>query len=408
MSNKKAQVVPQRFKMPVRVPIPVRPGTNKPYMTPPMLPMTPGAVSSSTFGAPASAKRFRLRKSMLKGLSPQGVEFLKCAFAPPDFNVTQVHGVPDAFEGNSLVKKHKLIAPVTLAASVDTYYLLAPVPGIAYFTYSSATPPSSTTSWTGVPYGDHLSLFGTNPTQSCDIVTKFRVVSNHLELVPTTNAMQWTGNIQAWKIPVTMIPGNSSIVTGTYTTALIVQGLQGAVATNSLQYTAPFNSGVYACAYNSGAKFDFSPILENVNITATVAQAPGVSGTLAGQSGIALPGFDNNFESVIVKISGVGTNINDTMIIKTWSCVEYQVSPGTSLYEFMTVSPTDAAAMDLYRKIIRELPVAVSYYDNESFWERVLSIIRGLSSAGRALPGAYGRISGGINNAANAASMLLN
>lgn len=371
---------------------------NAPYQTGTQLAMTPGAVSQYPM---RSGRRFKLSKSLLTGVSQGGIEFLKCAFAPPDFNVAQVHGVPDAFDGMSLVKKHKSINSISLPASSDVYYLLAPVPGYAYFTlvkaYVGGVPvlPTPSDVWTGVPYGDFTSLFGTTVSTAADIVNRYRFVSNHIELIPTTNAMQWTGNIQAWKAPVTLEIGNSSPAPGVYTPAMTVQGLGAAIATNAIQYTAPFNMGVYCCAYSSNPAFNFSPIIENVSGTFT---GVGASGGLAiAAPATSLPGLDNNFESVFIKVSGAGTNALNTIVLKTWACVEYQVLPGNALYEYQTVSPSDDLALKLYRSIIKELPTAVSYFDNESFWQRVLAIVQRMSTAGSFIPGRIGAVSKGIS-----------
>jgi hypothetical protein len=340
---------------------------------------------------------------MLSSVSQPGIEFLKCAFAPPDFNTTQVHGLPDDYQGNSLVKKHKLITPITLSAVTDYYYLLLPVPGVAYYvlTKTAGSPPTAADLWVPVLYSDFFSLFGATPFTTADVVDKFRFISNHIELIPTTNAMAWTGNIQSWKIPIQVVPNNNIV-------AASINGLNAVTATNALQYTAPFNAGVYACAFNAGAKFDFSQVQEQFGTAVTGAGSITGSGILSppvlNTSGI--PGFDNNFESVLVKITGIGTNISDTMILKTWACVEYQCLPGNALYEYMTVSPKDELAMSLYRKIIQQLPTAVSYYDNESFWQRVLQIIQSLSGVVAYAPGSIGRIGKGVSIATAAVREL--
>lgn len=394
---------PQPARKNVGQRLPARNTKPRVYATAPMVPYTPGAVSAYPMRK-QSRRPKTLKKSMLSMVSSPGIEFLKCAFAPPDFNTTQVHGLPDDFQGNSLVKKHKLIAPITLAASTDYYYMLMPVPGIAYYVLSKATgvAPVAGDLWSPVKYADFDSLFGTTQQTPADIVDKFRFVSNHIELIPTTNAMQWTGNIQSWKIPVQIALSNSGAA-GSYS----INGLNAVNATNALQYTAPFNAGVYACAYNSGAKFDFSLIQEQFGAATTGTGS--ITGTgILGPTGVnvGIPGFDNNFESVLIKISGIGTNVSDTMILKTWACVEYQVMAGNALYEYMTVSPKDEIAMALYRKIIQQLPTAVTYYDNDSFWQRVLQIIQSISGVASFAPGPIGRIGKGVSIATSAVREL--
>lgn len=52
-------------------------------------------------------------------LTNDGLAFLKCAFAPPDFSDTQVRGIPDNYRGKTLLKKHRLTASTTLFATSD-------------------------------------------------------------------------------------------------------------------------------------------------------------------------------------------------------------------------------------------------------------------------------------------------
>lgn len=357
-----------------------------------------------------SASVQRLNKGFRKALkspnvSAEGLAFLKCAFAPPDFQASRINGVPDNFEGQSLVKKHRLIQATTFEANQDTYFILAPAPGIAYWWVSVAagTPILETTEFVGVPYSDLQSLFGSDTTgkQAADIITKYRFVSNHFEMVPTTNAMSWTGTVQAFKIMLTT-PLAQGAAAGDL---LNLTGLQGCNNTNANQYTGPFNLGVYAGAYNQASTFEFQNIIENQpNLPRTLEVANGDFGQLRGAPYV--PGLDNQFETMCVKVSGVGANTNDTAIIKTWACVEYIINPGSGLYEYTTFSPKDENAMAIYRKIIQELPVGVCYLDNANFWKRVLDIIRSISGGLSVLPGPYGLAAGGVNSIASAINQL--
>lgn len=360
------------------------------------------AISGAVYPMPGSSdtgfRRFVKARDITGTITSQGMSFLKCAFAPPDFAANDVGGVPDDFRGASIVKKHRGVFPLSLSTpNVDTYVVLAPVPGVAYWTFNvpAGTPVLAASILDGVNYSDFTTMFGGSTANVADIVTKFRYVSNHIELVPTVNQMQWSGNIQAWKIPLQVeIRQNGATPANLYS----VTGLNGLNSSNANQYTGPTNLGVYCGAYNAGAKFDFAPLMDN---TKDVPQT-----LLTGDFGqlrptIALPGFDNNFESIVIKISGYGANVNNSFIIKTWACVEYQVLPGNLLYEFSTVSPaSDPVAMKLYREIILSLPVGVAFYENDTFWQRVLGIIKGVSGALSVLPGPYGMIAGGVNSVA--------
>jgi len=360
------------------------------------------AMSKYTSSTPG-ARRLRI--------SEKGMAFLKCAFAPPDFNQTNVAGVPDEFQGMSLIKKHKSVNSISFGvANTDYYFLLAPIPGYAYFTTTctGGQLPTNASVWTGTTYIDTPLLFnslGTAGQSTADVVNKFRFVSNHFELIPTTNQMTWTGSIQAFKVPLAFVTRPNYGTSGAEASNIAtITGLNGADASNANQYTSPFNMGFFSGAYNIGAKFDFQTIPEGfVNVPQTINS--GDFGQLACASGFT--GLDANVETIMIKVTGNANNTNNSAIIKTWACVEYQCVPGTILYDFQTFSPCDLEALALYRKIVNDLPVGVSFLDNESFWQRVLSIIKNISAVGIALPGPYGLASVGVNSLARAVEAFL-
>lgn len=381
------------------------------YKTPPRSALTPGSTSNPVkgyVGAGFRGQDFRIPRGLK--ISREGMAFLKCAFAPPDFGESLATGVPDSYEGTSLVKKHRLVATRSIPASTDRYILLLPVPGIAYYEcdiYNGIPLPAAAV-FHGVPYTDFNSMFGgITGTQTADVVNKFRFVSNHIELVPTVNAVSWTGSVQCWKLPIQL--ATKSSLTGQ--TSYTITGGQGINATNPNQYTGPFNNGVYCGAYSSGQSFSFSPIIEDLT---QVPAAPSPSDFLVldyldASSGLQIactPGMDNDFEAVIIKISGAGTNTLNSYILKTWACVEYQVVPGSPLYEFQSLGCRDDAAMAVYKKVIKELPVAKTYMDNDTFWQHVLSVIRMISGGLSYLPGPYGQIATGVNTAAAGLQLL--
>lgn len=347
----------------------------------------------------------RLRLSPRTGLSDAGVAFLKCAFAPPDFAVTSAVGVPDDFRGMSLTRKHRYVAPFSFTNSNDYYILLLPTPGVAYWStfVGAGVPLTSTIVFTPTFYSDFPGMFGNSPATVSSQVTKFRFVSNHIEVIPTVNQMTWSGSITAWKMPITVIARPSGIANNTdmYT----VNGLQGCNSNLTNQYSGPFIMGAYAACYSSNPIFPFQPLLENTqNIPSTLGSSD--FGTLSLiPSGNGFPGLDNEFESLLVKVTGV--TANESCLLKTWACVEYQMATNSTLYEFQSLSPCDKIAMELYREIILGLPVGVPFEQNESFWNRVLQIIHQISGAGAFLPGPYGAASRGVNLLSGAAMSLM-
>lgn len=359
------------------------------------------AVSSYPLPTYSNTGMRALSKIPRRRLTSQGEAFLKCAFAPPDFAASSPTGVPDDYRGPSLLKKHRLVGQLNCnVANTDYYLLLAPaVGGVSYYstTVAAGTPILNTTVFKPVYYSDQTSLFPSD-AQMADIVTKYRFVSNHIELIPTMNQMSWSGSIQAWKFPLSMsIRTGSAAVGNLYT----VTGLQSCNATNSNQYTGPTNLGLYSAAYSAGSEFEFQPVIEGL-----VACPAVILSSDFGQLTNSFGGVDEQFESVVIKISGMGANISNSFVIKTWACVEYMANPGTSIYEYQTLSPCDAYALELYKSIILQLPVGVSFLENEGFWKRVLNIIRNVSGALSILPGEYGAISSGVNLVASGIESL--
>lgn len=226
------------------------------------------------------------------------------------------------------------------------------------------------------------------------------MVSNHIELVNTTNNNTWTGNIQCYKVPLQSFMQTPAVPTDA--TYLGISGIRSINSTNEDMYSGAFNFGVYAGAFNRGAKFDFTQILgEQTNLPAVLTASD--FGQLAG----FITGFDNNMESTVIKISGV-TGATNTALVRCWSCVEYQFSPGNAMHIAQQMhTECDKLALDIYKKVSIELPAGVSALDNENFWERVLGIISRMGLTGAILPGPYGMASGSIGGLALAMKQML-
>lgn len=377
--------------------------------------MTQGAKSQFT-AAPSTSLGIQgfngtqTMQKMMNGkkISPDGIKFLKCAFAPPDFAGSDIKGVPDNYTGSSLIKKHRLVEPLNNNAGRDTYLFLLPTPGVAFWRLDLAAgaPLTNGLQLTPVFYSDVLSMFP-NSANSTVNLNQFRYISNHIELVPTVNATQWAGSIQAWKLPVSVLSrtGLNAVNSG----LLTVTGLQGAAANNVNMYSGPVCNGVYTGCYSADSTFRFTPIFDDVTpvpniltnpdfMQLNVATPPGnpPAGTLLG-----CQGFDNAFESMVIRITNTSGTLINQFLIKAYACVEYKASPGSALKEYESVSPCeDEEALKLYREIVNELPVGVHYLDNDTFWQRVLDIIAKLGYAGSFLPGPYGMISAGVGGVA--------
>jgi len=328
-------------------------------------------------------------------ITQSGFNFLKCAFAPPDFSNTGVTGVPDQFRGPTLLKKHRLVSQLALSAANDYYILLAPVPGFSVFTAAVATgtPIVAGTVFLGTPYSDFTNLFAT-PTTVADQVNSFRFISNHIEVISNNNQMTWSGNISVFKMPI-KVSFRAAGVTS-LADQIQITGLQSVNSTNANMYNGKLYDGAFSYAFSSSSTFNFCEILENL-IQIPMAADTSDFGIL-GTTGVTvpIPGFDNGFETVLVKISGM--NQAQSVTLKTWACVEYTPLDTSALYEYSNISPQyDAAAMAAYREIALSLPIAVPVVMNAGMWERVLRILRSITGIGSALPGSYGAISAGAN-----------
>lgn len=351
----------------------------------------------------------RIRNVKPRGkVSPEGEMFLKCAFSAADFDGSGTYGVPDDYAGKSLAMKYRNVSAFNCAATTDYYILVLPIPGYAYFTtaVTAGVAPVAGTVWTGVQYPNFASIFGTNVANVSQMVTKFRYVSQHIEMVPTTNANTWTGNVQVFKLPI-QLADKSSDTAGVYTNTYKMTGISGVNGTDADMYTGPFNLGTYCGAFNrGGSSWDFAEILDG--FTQWPENPLGSDfGIVAASTNAYLTGFDNNFESILLKISGIGSNANDSFLMKNWACVEYQFTPGTAMYEMqMNHVNCDEEAMRLYREVAINLPVGVSFLDNANFWNRVLAIIRRVSGSLSVLPGGYGMMAAGAHGIATGLEAL--
>lgn len=328
-------------------------------------------------------------------LTTAGLNFLKCAFAPPDFAFTGDMGIPDKSPVRRLLKRHRLVSPFIVPSDQDRYFVILPTPGVAAWTCTApaGVPIPLTQVFTPIQYSDYSSLFGASGItgSEANIVTAFRYVSNAFELVPTANEMTWSGNIQIWKAPVKLELRSSS---ASPVASFSVSGLQSVNGNNADMYVDKFTRGGYSMAAKCTSEFEWQQIVEAQNNLPT-SLGVGDFGQLAGGTNGAITGI-GQMDAIIVKISGVSAD--ETCILKFWSCVEYQVNPGTSLYEYShSGAPCDELALQVYNEVAKTLPVGVSYLDNDTFWQRVLRIIRAASGGLSVLPGPYGVAFSGVN-----------
>lgn len=324
-------------------------------------------------------------------ISPAGMSFLRCAFAPPDFSSTGVQGLPDAFSGKSVLVQYADSASLSCVAGNTTFIVLAPIPGFRHATYADSSGSFASSDQLVIsPYSQTRTLMA-NPARMADNVTSFRVISNHIEVVCLSNATKWSGSIKVYKAYFKMSARAASGIMH-----VNVEGLDSLNETPPDHVLFAAKDGCYAVSYRDNIDFEFQPIIEGLDKLPDSIDT-GDFGTIKASDGNGLPGLDNGMETLIIKIEGV-TSDALSLNVRTWQCVEYKATPGSPIAQFVHFSPDhDPTAMELYGKIVKQLPIAVPVAENASFWERVWGITKSLLGLASKVPGPVGLIATGAS-----------
>lgn len=349
-----------------------------------------------------------------------GLNFLKCAFAVNDFPGDPGMGIPDAYNGKVLCRRDTLTNALSLSAGNDVFILTLPTPGVAYWTctLTAGTFPTATTSWSAVGYPGYFGgggLAGTSPTGSTlswsdDNVTDFRYASSIVGVYPNSNVMQTSGAIQAWRVNARFTTGERIVSNVPTSMQYKISGLEGVQVVPSENYTGKFLDGIYCFNTLMDEDFEFQRI--QTGIYALPAQQPGGAnpilpteldqfGALTGPvGGLA------NITSTLIRIQ-CPTGSSNSAILRCWNCVEYQVNRNSVLYQYAMDSPGhDLLALQHYKLLARNLPLAVRADQNPDFWERVLNIIAKGGGFLSHLPGPIGSIAGILGTAASGIKTL--
>nr|3LOB_A Chain A, Coat protein beta [Flock House virus]3LOB_B Chain B, Coat protein beta [Flock House virus]3LOB_C Chain C, Coat protein beta [Flock House virus] len=308
-----------------------------------------------------------MNMAALTRLSQPGLAFLKCAFAPPDFNTDPGKGIPDRFEGKVVSRKDVLNQSISFTAGQDTFILIAPTPGVAYWSASvpAGTFPTSATTFNPVNYPGFTSMFGTTSTSRSNQVSSFRYASMNVGIYPTSNLMQFAGSITVWKCPVKLSTVQFPVATDPATSSLVhtLVGLNGVLAVGPDNFSESFIKGVFSQSACNEPNFQFNDILQgiqtlppaNVSLGSTGQPFTMDSGAEA-TSGVVGWG---NMDTIVIRVSAPEGAVNSA-ILKAWSCIEYRPNPNAMLYQFGHDSPPlDEVALQEYRTVARSLPVAV-------------------------------------------------
>jgi len=348
------------------------------------------------------------KKSMVK-MSSVGMDFLKCAFAAPDFSIDPGKGIPDKFQGLVLPKKHNLTLPITFTQNRQTMLIIAPIPGVACMVAETTIGDSFIGStFTSLQFPGFDELFGTNHTDTAANVVAFRQASLAAGIYPTSNLMQFGGTLQVFKMPLKEVQNsytrniNTSPPVTLPQNCLVLNGLEAVDSIPNNNYSGSFIEGCYSQTVCNEPEFEFRPIREGyssvppVNVTLAQASSP-CRFEFPGAAYTGLGDMD-----CIVILVNTPTGAVNTAILKVWSCVEYRPNPNSPLYEYARESPpNDEYALAAYRNVAREIPVAVPCKDNGTFWERVMSILGAGLNYASMLPGSIGMAATGVKGIAD-------
>lgn len=297
-------------------------------------------------------------------LSNCGDSFIKTAFAPCDFAGLTPCGVPDGFSGNTVVCKYRKETQISTTAGKPLRILIAPSPGVAYYTYNAVTLTSSSV-FTSSGF-DERDVHFPSDNESANFLA-FRYVGMSAEIVNTTNEMTWKGSIAVWKGPCTIADHENTA--GSVKTC---SGLDGFNSTASARTIMPFNKGMYSTTIHDDPSWEFTNVITGLNGAPEDGTAPyDPFGKIDGK----IVGFGNQESIFFTLDSG---DVACTFVLRVWATIEYLVNPNSAFYPFSSLSTAeDKLALKMYREIARGLPIGVAQKDNAKFWDRIKATLRG-------------------------------
>jgi len=314
-------------------------------------------------------------------LSKGGIQFLKCAFASPDFSNDPGEGIPDRFEGKTLMRKDQYTQAQTFTENKTTWLLVLPTPGKAYWKCETNLGVVPTTTDVFAPF-DFPGATELIPTTgdgefAAKVVTEFRYASMAFGIYPTSNMMQYGGAISVWKAPIKWTElGINFSFTERQSTVLenVITGLDSVSKISRDNYSSGFNEGMYAVSTAEDEDFPFYPLRTGVkqvpHANLTVSETGMPFRLTSGDDQCPIVGCDG-MQAIIIRVDTPTSAVN-AAVLKSWACVEYKVNANSVFEQFARVSaPYDPVALTQYRKIANELPVAVRCLDNGTMWERV-------------------------------------
>lgn len=351
----------------------------------------------------------------LRTISPAGEGFVKTATAAPDFELTELEGIPDNFNGPSVIKKDYIFQTINATAGKSTYFVITPTAGVAYYTPQIAptmgNPLVDSNVLVGQYYPDSAEMFagcGTpDPVSNSDQLSKGRLMALSAELNCVTNSFNQYGTISCWKTPLARTVGPIDQAGFDVTDNIQITGAKGftTVALDSQAYVSPVRNGVYSVSMNREENFEFYPVFDDLNTSSdTIAR---FSGTERLNFVGCAPVFDNGFDTIIFRIDVPPNTTDQSFVLKIWKVWEYQPTFNSLLYNFSHLSPdVDDGALHLYREMCRHLPTAVRDKENPDFWNTILSAVEGASGLLSFVPGPVGAAASGVHAVAELTAKL--
>lgn len=363
-------------------------------------------------------------------LSPAGINFLKCAFAAPDFSDDQGAGLPLGGDHRVLLKKHRYESSLALSGVAVTgtsfHYIVAPTPGQAVWITSTAlgTNPNSTTNWAPANFPDCFGsngLFSNSTAQRANSVNAFRYASLCAEVKDCSSLTASAGTVLVQKIALkesiynltsaavtaTGVVINPIKVSGTgftdsattpnavtlnstslTTAALQLEGLEATASDFSRCFSGHVRDGAFSIATRDRDETRFKPILENVASLQSTIQYGQLNGDYLG--------CDDCMDALYFRVD-VPAGVNLSVRFRVWACVEYKPVINSSIYEFSRIGPArDEVALALYHKYASKLPLAVIAAENDFSWRRLWDWVKTVLGAVSFVPGPLGVAAGAV------------
>jgi hypothetical protein len=362
-------------------------------------------------------------------VTKEGADFLKAATASPDFSSLDLEGIPDGYTGPTVTRKEFITTNITALAGNQTYVLITPTGGVAFWSASEPTiaqihsgsvftpflTPDATQLFGGVGYSGLTASSYAHPNTS--YVTQGRMMSCAAELNCLNNAFNQYGSIAVFKTPLTyersvsLAPQAGVLASVNYTgSAPIANPIGGCQALSSQTlngeaYVRPVRDGAYSVSMSHEREFEWRDVNDGEEMKTVhlgPLDFPGdvvLAGPLPSiHFNGPIPLWDNSFDTIVMRIEVPEGVVDQSFIVSVWKTFEYKPAFNSLLYTVARESPArNDATLRVYSAIERELPTAVPSKDNPNFWESILSTVNSVSGVLSAMPGQIGTVAKGAH-----------